>query len=159
MSGRGGRSGGRGGRGYSGRGRGRGQNYSGAASALKKGLCTTLGANVLDYGQKSAADQIRTSWEKLVQHVGTSYRQDICNELQNKTTVTLDEPVHTPEILLRHGTRERMIRSGQADMQLTRRSQKAILEAAVAADPKLADPMKIASLENEIAQGDFIAGQ
>jgi hypothetical protein len=29
----------------------------------------------------------------------------------------------------------------------------------VAADPKLADPMKIASLENVIAQGDFIAGQ
>jgi hypothetical protein len=44
-------------------------------------------------------------------------------------------------------------------MQLARRSQKAILEAAVAADPTLADPMKIASLENEIAQGDFIAGQ
>jgi hypothetical protein len=121
MSRRGGRNGGRGGRGYSGRGRrgrGRGQNYSGAASALKKGICTTLGANVFDYGQKSAADQIRTSWEKLVQHVGTSYGQDNCNELQNKTTVTLDEPVHTPEILLRRGTRERMIRSGQANMQL-----------------------------------------
>jgi hypothetical protein len=31
------------------------------------------------YGQKSAADQMRTSWENLVQYFGTNYGQDINN--------------------------------------------------------------------------------
>jgi hypothetical protein len=76
MSGRGGRNNGRGVCGHGGRGvsgRGRGQNYTGLANAAKKGTCTNLGTNVLNYGQKSAADQMRTSWEKLVQYVGTNY--------------------------------------------------------------------------------------
>ena len=112
MSGRGGRSSGRGGR-----GRGRGQNYTGASKASKSGLCTTLGNNVFDYGHKAAADQMRTSWEKIVQYVGTTYGQDICNELQNKTTVTLAEPIHTPTVLARHAIREQMIHTGQENIQ------------------------------------------
>jgi hypothetical protein len=47
--------------GRSGRGRGRGQNYTGSANAARKGLCANLGTNVFNYGQKSAADQMRTS--------------------------------------------------------------------------------------------------
>jgi hypothetical protein len=71
MSGRGGRHNGRGGRGsggagHGGRGRVRGQNGTGSANAAKRGMCTNLGTHVFDYGQKSAADQTRTSWEKLV---------------------------------------------------------------------------------------------
>jgi hypothetical protein len=46
---------------------------------------------------------MRTSWEKLFQYVGTNYGQDIRNELQNKLTVTLIEPVHTAGVLMRHG--------------------------------------------------------
>jgi ribosomal protein L15 len=159
MSGRG-RSSGRGGRGNSshgGRGRGRGQNYAGAAIALKRGLCTTLGTNVFDYGQKSAADQMRTSWEKLVQYVGTNYGQDISNELQNKITVTIDEPEHTTEVLRRHGVREQMIRTGQANIQQARTAQQAILQRAVTANVDLDAPMKLAVLQNEIAQGEFTA--
>ena len=64
MSGRGGRTNGRGGRGTNGRGRGRGhgQNYTGTTASTKKGLCEALGGNVFDYGQKAAADQMRTTW-------------------------------------------------------------------------------------------------
>jgi hypothetical protein len=65
----GGRNNGRGRRGRDGRGghsrgcsRGRGQNYTGSANAARKGLCDNFGTNVFDYGQKSAADQMRTSW-------------------------------------------------------------------------------------------------
>jgi hypothetical protein len=101
MSGRGGR-GYRGGRGDSdgrgGRGRGRGQNYAGAGSVAKKGLCMTLGTNVFDYGQKAAADQMRTTWDKLVQHVGASFGQDISREL------SLVQPAHTADVLSRHTT-------------------------------------------------------
>jgi hypothetical protein len=51
----------------------------------KSGLCAVLGNNVFDYGYRAAADQMRTSWEKLIQFVGTNYGQDIGNELQNKS--------------------------------------------------------------------------
>jgi hypothetical protein len=60
--------------------RGQGKNYIGSPNAAKRGMCTNLDTNVFDYGQKSAADQMRTSWEKLVQYVGTNYGQDINNE-------------------------------------------------------------------------------
>ena len=60
----------RGGRGNGnrvGRGRIRGHNYSGTSSAANRGLYNAIGTSVFDYSQKSAADQIRSSWEKLVQ--------------------------------------------------------------------------------------------
>jgi hypothetical protein len=82
--------------------RGRGQIYTGTRTAAKSGLCAALGINVFDYGHKAAADQMRTSWEKLVHFVGTNYGQDISNELWNKIPVILSEPVHTLEVLARH---------------------------------------------------------
>jgi ribosomal protein L15 len=128
MSGSGGRNNGRGGRGRGsanrgGRGRGRGQNYTGSVNAAKRGLCTNLGTNVFDYGQKSAADQMCTSWEKLAQYVGTNYVQDINNKLQNKVWIVLTEPVHTDYVLARHSVREVMIRNGQLNIQQARQSQ------------------------------------
>jgi hypothetical protein len=138
-SGRGGKAG-RGGRGKgSGRGgRGRGHNYTGTTSTMKKGLCTTLGSNVFDYGQKSSADQMRISWEKLVQYVGITYGQDISNELQNKKTVTIPEPSHMQAVLIR-------------------KAQRAIRQAAVTEGTDPTVPMSLAILENEIAEGDFEA--
>ena len=112
----GGDLGGRGNSERSGRGRGRGQSYTGATKASKSGLCKTLDNNVFDYGHKAAADQMRTLCEKIVQYVGTNYRQDISNELQNKTTVTLAEPVHTAAVMARHAIREQIICTGQANL-------------------------------------------
>jgi hypothetical protein len=65
-------------------------------------MCDALGAHVFDYGQKAAADQMRTTWEKITDYVGKTYAQDICNELQNKATVILDQPQHTAFILQRN---------------------------------------------------------
>jgi hypothetical protein len=71
MSGRGGgRNNGHGGRGNG--GRRRGQNYTGSADTTNKCLCGNIDTNVFDYGQKSTADLMRTSWEKLVQYIGTN---------------------------------------------------------------------------------------
>jgi hypothetical protein len=156
----GGRNNGRGGRGRGGRGgrrRGRGQNYTGSANAARKGICANLGTNVFDYGQKSAADQMRTSWEKLAQYVGTNYGQDISNELQNKINVILVEPVHTDDVLLKHILRETMIRNSQMNIQRARKSQETILEEAVQGGLDMEAPMKLALLQNEIAQGEFSA--
>jgi hypothetical protein len=110
----------------------------------KSGLCAALGNNVFDYGHRAAADQMRTSWEKLVQFVGTNYGQDISNELQNKIPVVLLEPVHTPEVLARHAICEQMVRTGEENLQWARLSKRVILEAAAAlgADPDA--PMQLA---------------
>jgi hypothetical protein len=153
----GGRNNGCGGRGQGGRGgrsRGRGHNYTGSANEARKVLCANLGTNVFDYGQKSAADQMRTSWEKLAQYVGINYGQDISNELQNKITVILVEPVHTDDVLLKHSLRENIIRNGQMNIQRARKSQETILDATVLAGIDMEAPMKLALLQNEIAQGD-----
>ena len=160
MSGRGARgySGGRSNSGRGGRGRGRGQSYTGAGTAAKKGLCTTLGTNVFDYGQKNVADQMRTTWEKLVQHVGTSYGQDISNELMNKTIVNIVQPTHTASVLARHQTRELMIRAGQQNILRAQRTRRTALELTVRAGADDEAPMKLAILENQIAQGEFAAG-
>ena len=102
------------------RGKGRGHTYFGAISAAKKGLSNTLGTSVFDYFQKAAADQTRTSWEKLIQYISTNYSQDISNELQNKITVNLVEPIHTPKVTVRHTILERMIRTDHANIQTSR---------------------------------------
>jgi hypothetical protein len=94
---------------HGGRGHGRGKKYAGTRMAAKSGLCAALGNNVFDYGHRAAADQMRTSWEKLIQFMGTNYGQDISNELQNKIPVILSEPVHTPEVLARHAICEQMV--------------------------------------------------
>ena len=157
---RSGRSGGRGGRGTAGRGgrgRGRGSSYSAQSGTAKKGLCGTLGTNVFDYGTKGAADQMRTSWEKLVQYVGTNYGQDICNELQNTTTVVIPEPTHSDEVMLRHAQREAMVRAGQQNIRRAREQQRTLLEAAVAAGIEVDAPMRLAILQNEMAQAEFDA--
>jgi hypothetical protein len=123
----------------------------------KKFLCANLGTNVFDYGQKSAADQMHTSWEKLAQFVGTNYGQDISNELQNHITVILIDPVHTDDMHLRHSLRETMICNSHMNIQRARKAQETILEAAVHAGLDMEAPMKLSLLQNEIAQGEFSA--
>jgi hypothetical protein len=131
----------------SGRGRGRGKNYTGSANTTKNVMCANFGTNVFDYGQKSAADLMHTSWEKLVHYVGTNYGQDISNELQNNISVDIIEPVYYAEVLRKNGLREAMIRSGQQNIQRARQAQEKILEAAVLVkDPD--DPMKLSILHN-----------
>jgi hypothetical protein len=91
------------GRGERGRGRGRGQNYTGSTNTTNKGLCGNLGTNVLDYDKNYSADLMRTMCYNLWQYVRTNYGRDISNELQNKITVDIIEPVHSAEVLRRHG--------------------------------------------------------
>ena len=81
-----------------------------------------------------------------MQYVGTNYGQDISNELQNKLTVNLVEPVHAPEVIAQHIIRERMIRTGQTNIQTEMKTQNIILEAAVTAGIDDAAPMKLAIL-------------
>ena len=101
---------------------------------------------------------MRTSWEKLVQYVGTIYGHDISNELQNKIAVVLPEPEYELAILMRHGARETLVRDGQANLRAARDLQHASIQKMMDAGNTPADtPFKLAVVENEIAQGDFDA--
>jgi hypothetical protein len=93
----------------------------------------------------------------MAQYVGTNYGQDISNELQNKITVILVEPVRTDDVLLKHSLRENMIRNDHMNIQRAQKAQETILDAAVLAGLDMEAPMKLALLQNEIAQGEFSA--
>ena len=157
MSGRDGRSQGRAGRGNGdrgGRGRGRGYGYNSAKSTTKNGLCAALGTHVFDYGHKAAADQMRTSWEKLAQYCGTINGQNILNELSNKTPVILQEPVYTPEVMARHQKHSKMLQKVHKKLQTARKKEQTVLEAEVVAQVRDAD-MKLAHLESEMSKAEY----
>ena len=61
---------------------------------------------------------MRTSWDKLVQHVCTKYGQDIKNELNRKIKVNLVMPVHLAEVLGRHATWEELVRISLSNLRL-----------------------------------------
>jgi hypothetical protein len=73
--------------------------------------------------------------------------------LQNNITVILAEPVNTDDVLMKHSLREIIIRNGQ----MARKAQETILEAAVQAGLDMEAPMKLALLQNDIAQGELSA--
>jgi hypothetical protein len=149
---RGGRDGNcRGGRGRG--GRGQGNSYSGLSGALAKhkGLCAALGIHVFDYyGQKGAADQMQTTWEKIVHHVRTICDHNISNELQNKKTVIIDEPKHTQDVLDKHTAKEVRRQTQQTRLDQARLLHKTQLEGEVDAGTNTDTPMLLAILDNEI---------
>ena len=64
-------------------GRDRG-NYSGvgqpAASRKEKaksGISKALGNSMFTYGEKNSTDEMRATWEKVVQHIGIALGKDI----------------------------------------------------------------------------------
>ena len=114
-----------------------------------------LGNNIFNYGQKGSADQMRISWEKLTQYVGTTYGQDIHNKLENKATITITKPTHTPEVLVRHTICEMMVCTGQVNIQVACHMQEAMLQAVVDAGTDPEAPMKLAVLQNKIMQGQY----
>ena len=70
---------------------------------------------------------MRTSWEKLVQYVGTSYGHDISNDLQNKLAGVLPEPEYELSILMRHGAKDTMVYNGQINLRAARDLQRGSL--------------------------------
>jgi hypothetical protein len=97
---------------------------------------------------------MRTTWEKIVHHVGTIYGHDISNELLNKKTVTISEPAYTQEILDKHAIRVQRVLNQHQRLQTARRAQDYALQLAILAGDVDA-PMKLAILENEIEEASY----
>jgi hypothetical protein len=117
---------------------------------------------VFDVGHNAAADEMKTSWEKLTQYVGTTYGQDISNELSNKLTVIPAEPVYPSSATVRHTKRVNNVTATQDKMKTLRLRKLAIAEQAVKDAEAAADPTEIIeaeetvmNLESEIAELEF----
>ena len=54
------------------------------------------------YREKNSAEEIQTTWEKVVQKIGIDIVQDISTELETSTLMVIPEPTHSQEILDRH---------------------------------------------------------
>ena len=66
-----------------GRGCVRGNSYPSYINNMNnknKGLCSSLGYHIFDYGQNGAAYQTSTTWENIVNHVWMIYGHGISNE-------------------------------------------------------------------------------
>ena len=51
------------------------------------------------YEEKNSADEMQTTWEKAVQHIGISMGQNISTELRTRTLMVLPKPTYSQEIL------------------------------------------------------------
>jgi hypothetical protein len=109
---------------------------------------------VFDYGQKEAAEEMRTTWEKIVLHMGTIYGHDISNELLNKKAVNIPEPFHTKDIMAKHKLRVLRRKSQQERLSKARRIQPDALKAADK-DIDTGETMKMAILENEVEEATY----
>ena len=78
---------------------------------------------------------MRKTWEKLVQHVGTKYGQDIRNEMHNKTVVNITEHVHAPQVLVSHATQNVLVYTFQNNIQTDHREQSTIIRESATAYP------------------------
>jgi hypothetical protein len=162
MSGRGGRGrGGCGGRAGRGPGGGRGNAYTGGrVKTTKVGLCKDLEGNVFNFGTTSAVDQMRILQEKIAQHIGAKYGEDIANKLQNKTGIVLSAPAYPSTMMTRHALWIALVRSQQAAMLTTLLSSCTSLEAEIArALGNRSLVMELTKLNQDIAQVDFEVAQ
>jgi hypothetical protein len=97
---------------------------------------------------------MRTTWEKIVHHVGTIDGHDISNELLNKKTVLILEPEYTLEVLKKHEDSVLCNQTQQQQLQTARLSQQNALLLSVRSGD-LDAPMKLAILENEIEEATY----
>ena len=96
-----------------GRGHEKGNSYPSHINNLNnnnKGFCSALEHHVFDHGQKGATYKMRTTWEKIDNHVGTIYDHDISNEFQNKKRINILQPKQTHQVKDKHLKRVEQLR-------------------------------------------------
>ena len=112
-----------------GRGCGHGSGYTPKPRVTRTGLCKDLKGHIFDYGAHNAADLMQTTQEKIVQYMGSKYREDITNKLQNKTTVKSPSPGHSDAILIRHQEWENLVWQKQNNLMTALSACLVLLEA------------------------------
>ena len=158
MSGIGGQgigSGGRSERGSRGRNRGIGQYIP--TLNKNEGLFSSLGNNIFDYGQKGAADQMRTTRENIVHHVGTIYKNDISKKPKNKTKVSISNPEYTEYVQLKQKKFMELLKLQSARLSEARESKKVMLSQAIEYGNDSEIPTRMAILKNDTDEATYKA--
>ena len=154
MTGRGGKSGRGGGRNSSGRGRdgGRitGRPFLTTKSA-RKGLCAELEENVLDIGQRTSADLLRTTLEKIVQYVGTKYGEDIAAEIETRAATSTTPPGHTADVLRKQAAKINLKRTQQNALLIAYQDIASELQTQIAAGPNPALSLQLVQHNNMVS--------
>jgi NOL1/NOP2/fmu family ribosome biogenesis protein len=88
--------------------------------------------------------------EKIAQYVGIKYGEDIANELSNKTTVTIQPPVYSAAIMLRHQEWEKHVRKKQVNIKASMGANIVQLQAA-----SIQDAVAIAKVENNFEDIEY----
>jgi hypothetical protein len=84
---------------------------SGSTPSTKfKGQLKDLPDDTFDFGSKGVADQMRRTWEKIVNHAGSAFGSDIGVELGNRSKLVIPKPQDDPEDLARHEDEQKVLR-------------------------------------------------
>ena len=119
---------------------------------MQKGLCAELEGNVFDIGQRTSADLLRMTLEKVIQYVGTKHGEDIASELENRVPIVNTPPQHTAEVLRKHAAKVTLKRSQQNALLGAHQTMAANLQAELAANPDPARMLELVQINNTIAQ-------
>ena len=84
----------------------------------------------------------------LVKHIGTLYGQDIANETDNRTVVTIPKPKHSRSVLLSHAAKETLRAENYNRLLLPRQAQEILLQQSYSKNPEIV--MKLAELQNDM---------
>jgi hypothetical protein len=151
-----GRGGGRGNEGRSRGGRGRGNYHATtgrggdtATSIKPKGKApdyAPLLGHVFDYGHKGTADQMRTTWEKITDHVGITLTGTIAEELRTRIPVEIPRPEYTNEIKASHVKKE-----ARRKENIQRTLAALTIKLKTTKEAPSPDPVEIATLEDKSA--------
>ena len=101
------------------------------------------------YNEKGAVDQTRNTLKQIVKHTGTTYGQEIRNELHNRIVVVIAKPQHTVDVLRKHAAKVSLRDNNFQIIKDARISKEAILITAAQTNTDLAIPL--AELHNDIA--------
>ena len=157
MAGRGAGRTGRGGRNSGGRGRGgkasgRTSSTTSTTKTTQKGLCAELEGNVFDIGQRTSANLLRTTLEKIIQYVGTKYGEDIAAEIDTRTANTSTPPAHTADVLRKHAAKTILKRNQQNALLTAHQAIANELQVQIAAAPNPALSLQLVQNNNMVAQ-------
>ena len=91
-------------------------------------LCKELEGNIFDFGERSSADLMRTTYIKIAHHVGIKYGGDVMKELETKTdfivppaiypaSATARQPAWDAKVLFKQNNRLDILRCKKQRLQ------------------------------------------
>ena len=100
---------------------------------------------------------MRTTLEKIVQHVVTIYRHDNSNKLQNKTKVSYPTLEYTEDVQSEHKELVELLNLQSEMISEAKNSKRVIMTQAVEDGKDPEEPINMAVLENDINEANYKA--